>query len=72
MNFNFGGKAVKVPGLDGCGKMGKSEGNCIYLTDDEKTLRKKVMRATTDSGPTEPSQRAYSQPLLAHGAGFSP
>ncbi|MDE5773495.1 MAG: tryptophan--tRNA ligase, partial [Muribaculaceae bacterium] len=30
VNFNFGGNAVKVPGLDGSGKMGKSEGNCIY------------------------------------------
>lgn len=54
-NFNFGGSAVKVPGLDGSGKMGKSEGNCIYLIDDEKTLRKKVMRAVTDQGPTEPN-----------------
>lgn len=52
VNFNFGGKPVKVPGLDGSGKMGKSEGNCIYLIDDEKTLRKKVMRAVTDAGPT--------------------
>lgn len=56
VNFNFGGSAVKVPGLDGSGKMGKSEGNCIYLTDDEKTLRKKVMRAMTDEGPKEPNQ----------------
>lgn len=55
VNFNFGGKAVKVPGLDGSGKMGKSEGNCLYLIDDEKTLRKKVMRAVTDAGPTEPN-----------------
>lgn len=55
VNFNFGGKAVKVPGLDGSGKMGKSEGNCIYLIDDEKTLRKKVMRAVTDQGPQEPN-----------------
>lgn len=55
-NFNFGGNAVKVPGLDGSGKMGKSEGNCIYLLDDEKTLRKKVMRAVTDEGPKVPNQ----------------
>lgn len=53
-NFNFGAAAVKVPGLDGSGKMGKSEGNCIYLIDDEKTLTKKVMRAVTDGGPQEP------------------
>ncbi len=55
VNFNFGGEALKVPGLDGSGKMGKSEGNCIYLIDDEKTLRKKVMRAVTDEGPKEPN-----------------
>lgn len=54
-SFYFSEKALKVPGLDGSGKMGKSEGNCIYLADDEKTIRKKVMRAVTDSGPTEPN-----------------
>lgn len=62
VNFNFGGEALKVPGLDGSGKMGKSEGNCIYLIDDEKTLRKKVMRAVTDEGPKEPNQTP-SQPV---------
>ncbi len=61
-NFNFGGKSIKVPGLDGSGKMGKSEGNCIYLIDDEKTLRKKVMRAVTDQGPTEPNSE-ISEPV---------
>jgi tryptophanyl-tRNA synthetase len=40
-----------VPGLDGSGKMGKSDGNCIYLHDDDKTITKKVMKAVTDSGP---------------------
>ncbi|MCF0177729.1 MAG: tryptophan--tRNA ligase [Bacteroidales bacterium] len=53
--FNFGSELVKVPGLDGSGKMGKSEGNGIYLYDDEKTITKKVMRAVTDAGPTEPN-----------------
>ena len=62
VNFNFGGSALKVPGLDGSGKMGKSEGNCIYLIDDEKTLRKKVMRAVTDEGPKEPNS-VISQPI---------
>lgn len=62
VNFNFGGDAVKVPGLDGSGKMGKSEGNCIYLVDDEKTLRKKVMRAVTDEGPKVPNS-PVSQPV---------
>lgn len=61
-NFDFGGAPVKVPGLDGSGKMGKSEGNCLYLIDDEKTLRKKVMRAVTDEGPKVPNQ-PVSQPV---------
>ena len=53
--FNFGDDLIKVPGLDGSGKMGKSEGNGVYLCDDETTIRKKVMKAVTDSGPTEPN-----------------
>ena len=61
-NFNFGAAAVKVPGLDGSGKMGKSEGNCSYLIDDPKVLRKKVMRAVTDEGPKEPNS-PVSQPV---------
>lgn len=61
-SFDFGGKPVKVPGLDGSGKMGKSEGNCIYLIDDPKVLRKKVMRAVTDQGPTEPNS-PMSEPI---------
>lgn len=55
-SFHFADKAVKVPGLDGTGKMGKSEGNCLYLCDDEKTVTKKIMRAVTDSGPTQLNQ----------------
>ena len=54
-SFSLGERALKVPGLDGSGKMGKSEGNAIYLIDDEKTISKKVMRAVTDAGPTEPN-----------------
>jgi tryptophanyl-tRNA synthetase len=54
-SFSLATKALKVPGLDGSGKMGKSEGNCIYLMDDAETIRKKVMKAVTDSGPTVPN-----------------
>lgn len=61
-DFDFGGAPVKVPGLDGSGKMGKSEGNCIYLIDDPKVLRKKVMRAVTDEGPKEPNS-PMSEPV---------
>ncbi|MBT3384738.1 MAG: tryptophan--tRNA ligase [Prolixibacteraceae bacterium] len=52
-----GGDMIKVPGLDGSGKMGKSEGNAINLFEDPKSIRKKVMRAVTDSGPTEMNQQ---------------
>lgn len=51
--YNFGENLIKIPGLDGTGKMGKSEGNGIFLVDDSKDIRKKVMRAVTDGGPTE-------------------
>lgn len=51
-SFFFNKKAVKVPGLNGTGKMGKSEGNALYLIDDEKTIKAKVMKAVTDAGPT--------------------
>ncbi len=56
--FNFGQQLVKIPGLNGSGKMGKSEGegNAIYLADEPEAIRKKVMKAVTDSGPTEPNQ----------------
>ena len=53
--YNFGEELVKIPGLDGSGKMGKSEGNCIFLADTPKEIEKKVKRALTDSGPTEPN-----------------
>lgn len=55
--YNFGKELVKIPGLDGTGKMGKSEGNGIFLADDESVIRKKIMRAVTDAGPTEPNSK---------------
>ena len=53
--FNFSDKLIKVPGLDGAGKMSKSENQMatLYLADDDDTIRKKVMKAKTDSGPVE-------------------
>ena len=56
MAYNFGQELIKIPGLDGSGKMGKSEGNGIFLADDAETVRKKVMRAVTDAGPTQMNQ----------------
>ena len=56
--FNFSQDLVKVPGLDGSTKMSKSssENNCIYLSDEPSVIKKKIMRAVSDSGPTEPNQ----------------
>jgi tryptophanyl-tRNA synthetase len=62
--FNFGGNLLKIPGLDGSGKMGKSEGegNAIFLVDEPEKIRKKVMRAVTDTGPTRTGQ-PKSEPI---------
>lgn len=53
--ISLSGELVKVPGLSGGGKMSKSSGeaDCIYLSDPADLLRKKVLKAVTDSGPTE-------------------
>jgi len=53
--YNFGHDLIKIPGLDGSGKMGKSEGNCIYLGEDPKSIEKKVKKALTDEGPKAPN-----------------
>jgi len=54
--FNFGSDLVKVPSLDGSGKMSKSENQLatIFLADEDDMIRKKVMKAKTDAGPSEP------------------
>jgi len=53
--FNYGNELVKILSLDGNGKMSKSENQLatLYLADDDDTIRKKVLKAKTDSGPTE-------------------
>ncbi len=56
--YNFGQDLVKIPGLDGSTKMSKSDNDssCIYLSDSPELIRKKVMKAVSDSGPTAPGQ----------------
>ncbi len=53
--FNYNQQLIKVPSLDGTGKMSKSENQMatLYLADADDMIRKKVMKATTDSGPAE-------------------
>lgn len=60
--YNFGKKLIKIPGLDGTGKMGKSEGNGVFLADTPAEIRKKVMRAVTDTGPQTPGEKP-SEPV---------
>lgn len=53
--FNYGTELVKIPGLQGGGKMSKSDGdnNVINLADAPDVIRKKMSRAVTDTGPAE-------------------
>ena len=53
--YNCGNELVKVPGLDGSGKMSKSVGEAatLYLVDSPEVNRKKIMKAKTDAGPQE-------------------
>ncbi len=60
--YNFGEALIKIPGLDGTGKMGKSEGNGIFLAEKPESIRKKVMKAVTDKGPTKENQK-MSEPV---------
>lgn len=62
--FSVSQELVKVPGLTGGGKMSKSAGEAdtIYLNEEAKALNKKIMRAVSDAGPTEPGQ-PKSQPV---------
>ncbi|TAE60345.1 MAG: tryptophan--tRNA ligase, partial [Bacteroidetes bacterium] len=55
--FNYGNELIKILSLDGNGKMSKSENQLatLYLADEDDAIRKKIMRAKTDSGPTEPN-----------------
>jgi tryptophanyl-tRNA synthetase len=52
--FNFGETLIKIPSLDGTGKMSKSENQMatLFLADDDDLIRKKIMKAKTDGGPT--------------------
>ena len=55
--FNFSNQLIKIMSLDGTGKMSKSinQNATIYLGDDDELIRKKIMKAKTDAGPTTPN-----------------
>jgi tryptophanyl-tRNA synthetase len=54
--FNYNSELVKIMGLDGNGKMSKSENQMttLFLADEDEMIRKKVMKAKTDQGPLTP------------------
>ena len=68
------GRVKRLPGIDGNAKMGKSLGNCIYLSDSEKELKKKVMSMYTDPNrihPTDPG-RVEGNPVFIYHDTFNP
>ncbi|HLI94429.1 MAG TPA: tryptophan--tRNA ligase [Puia sp.] len=58
--FNFGEQLVKVPSLDGAGKMSKSENQnaTIYLADSDDIIRSKIRAAKTATGGGARSENA--------------
>lgn len=68
------GKVGRLPGTDGREKMGKSLGNCIYLSDDEEAVREKVMKMYTDPNrihSTDPGTVPGNPVFIYHDA-FNP
>ncbi len=63
--YHFMGEPIKVPALDGTPKMSKtgaSDKGVIFLTDPPEVVRRKIMRAVTDSGPQQPNM-PISEPI---------
>jgi len=68
------GEFARLPGTDGQGKMSKSIGNTIYLSDDAKTLEKKVMGMYTDPTrlrATDPGH-VEGNPVFTYHDAFNP
>ena len=68
------GQVKRLPGTDGNTKMGKSLGNCIYLSDSEQELKKKVVSMYTDPNrihPTDPG-KVEGNPVFIYHDVFNP
>jgi tryptophanyl-tRNA synthetase len=68
------GRVPTLPGTDGKAKMSKSIGNAIYLSDDEKTVEKRVMSMYTDPTrlrATDPGH-VRGNPVFAYHDAFNP
>jgi len=68
------GEVPTLVGIDGQAKMSKSLGNCIYLSDDEKTVREKVMRMYTDPTRIHPTDPGHPEgnPVFIYHEAFNP
>jgi tryptophanyl-tRNA synthetase len=64
----------RLPGTDGSGKMGKSLGNAIFLSDPADVVARKVMGMYTDPGHVRASDpgRAEGNPVFAYLDAFDP
>ncbi len=67
-------KVTRLPGTDGNAKMSKSLGNCIYLSDDEKTIKTKVMGMFTDPDHlrVEDPGKVEGNPVFEYLTAFDP
>lgn len=67
-------KIARLPGTDGKAKMGKSLGNCIYLSDNADTLSKKVKGMYTDPGHlrVEDPGKVEGNPVFTYLDAFDP
>ncbi len=68
------GRVKRLVGIDGNAKMTKSLNNCIYLSDTEQEVRRKVMGMFTDPNrvhPTDPG-RVVGNPVFIYHDAFNP
>ncbi len=68
-----GRDAIRLPGLDGAAKMGKSDHNTLDLLDDPKTVLKKIRAVETSTDPlpldTESNEPEAVVPKMPPGLG---
>lgn len=68
------GDVGTLVGTDGAGKMSKSVGNCIYLSDNEETVNQKVKNMYTDPNrikATDPG-KVEGNPVFIYHDAFNP
>lgn len=68
------GRVAKLVGTDGNPKMGKSLDNCIYLSDDSKTVEEKVSKMYTDPSRIHASDpgKVEGNPVFIYHEAFNP